>query len=45
MTQAFQTIGLIGKPGDSNVAATLTTLSSDLSKRGCEVVLDTSAAA
>jgi len=45
MTQAFQTIGLIGKPGDSNVAATLTTLSSELSKRGCEVVLDTSAAA
>ncbi len=45
MTQAFQTIGLIGKPGDSNVAATLTALSSDLSKRGCEVVLDTSAAA
>ena len=26
MTQAFKTIGLIGKPGDSNVATTLTTL-------------------
>ncbi len=45
MTHVFKTIGLIGKPGDSHVASTLTTLSSDLSKRGCEVVLDTSAAA
>jgi len=45
MTQAFKTIGLTGKPGDSHVASTLTTLTSDLSKRGCEVILDTSAAA
>ena len=44
MTQAFQTIGLIGKPGDSGVATTLATLSNDLLKRGCEVVLDDSAA-
>jgi NAD+ kinase len=45
MTHAFQTIGLIGKPGDSHVASTLTTLTGNLSKRGVKVVLDTSAAA
>ena len=44
MTQAFQTIGLIAKPGDPGIAATLTTLINDLGKRGCEVVLDESAA-
>ena len=46
MTHAFQTIGLISKPGDySHVASTLATLTGELLKRGCDVVLDTSAAA
>jgi len=45
MTQSFRTIGLIGKPGDPAVAETLTLLIDDLLKRGCEVLLDDSAAA
>jgi NAD+ kinase len=45
MTQSFRSIGLIGKPGDPAVAKTLTLLVDDLLKRGCDVVLDDSAAA
>lgn len=45
MTQPFRTIGLIGKPGDPAVAATLKVLVDDLRKRGCDVLLDESAAA
>jgi|AP12_2_1047962.scaffolds.fasta_scaffold15396_2 NAD+ kinase len=45
MTGTFQTIGLIGKPGDPAVAETLTVLCGDLLRRGCQVLLDESAAA
>ncbi len=45
MTNRFQTIGLIAKPGDSAVASTLTTLSGELERRGLPVLLDPSAAA
>jgi len=45
MTKAFQTIGLISKPGDPGVAETLAILAGDLHKRGCGVLLDESAAA
>ncbi|VAW82117.1 NAD kinase [hydrothermal vent metagenome] len=45
MTQIFQTIGLISKPGDATITATLTALINHLIKRGRKVVLDESAAA
>jgi NAD+ kinase len=45
MNHAFQTIGLISKPGDPAVAATVAALVSDLLKRGCRVLLDESVAA
>ena len=35
MTTTFETIGLIGKPGDEAVAATLAILKRELSGRGC----------
>jgi NAD+ kinase len=45
MIPSFHTIGLIGKPGDPAVAETLTVLIEDLLRRGCDVLLDESAAA
>lgn len=44
MTQTFQTIGVISKPGDPTVAETLTVLCSDLLQRGRDILLDESAA-
>jgi NAD+ kinase len=45
MTGTFHTIGLITKPGDPAVAQTLTILCDNLLRRGCQVLLDESAAA
>jgi NAD+ kinase len=45
MTQAFQTIGLIAKPGAPAVASTLQALNHALTDRGCTVLLDASATA
>ena len=45
MTGTFQTIGLISKPSDPAVAQTLAILCGDLLRRGCQVLLDESAAA
>jgi NAD+ kinase len=44
MTQTFQTIGVISKPGDPAVAETLTVLCSDLLQRGRDILLDETAA-
>lgn len=45
MTNPFETIGLIAKPGDPAVAETVRVLSADLRQRGRQVLLDESAAA
>lgn len=45
MTARFQTIALIAKPGDTNVASTLVTLTEELERRKLNVLLDTTAAA
>jgi NAD+ kinase len=45
MTQAFNTVGIITKPGDPAVAETLNILAAELPQRQCEVLLDESAAA
>jgi len=45
MTQSFNTVGIITKPGDPAVAETLNVLCGELSQHHCEVLLDESAAA
>jgi len=45
MSNRFKTIALIAKPGDTDVASTLVTLTEELERRKLRVLLDTTAAA